>query len=52
MEKTNVLSITLVKTETMRKRIYTCMCDWVTVLYSRKLAEPCKPTTIEKIKIT
>ena len=27
------------------------MCDWVTLLYSRKLTEPCKPTIMEKIKI-
>ena len=31
--------------------MYTCMCDWVTLLYSRKLAEHCKPTIMEKIKI-
>ena len=28
-----------------------CMCEWVTLLYSRKLTEHCKPTVIEKIKI-
>ena len=27
------------------------MCDWVTLLYSRKLTEHCKPTIMEKIKI-
>ena len=27
------------------------MCDWVSLLYSRKLAEHCKPTIMEKIKI-
>ena len=27
------------------------MCDWVSLLYSRKLTEHCKPTIIEKIKI-
>ena len=26
-------------------------CDWVTLLYSRKLTEQCKPTVMEKIKI-
>ena len=31
--------------------MYTCMCDWVTTLYSRKLTEHCKPATMEKIKI-
>ena len=27
------------------------MCGWVTLLYSRKLIEHCKPTITEKIKI-
>ena len=27
-----------------------CVCDWVTLLYSRKLTEHCKPTIKEKIK--
>ena len=27
------------------------MCDWATLLYSRKLKEQCKPTIMEKIKI-
>ena len=27
------------------------MCDWVTLLYSRKLTEHCKPTIVEKTKI-
>ena len=35
----------------MRKRMYICMCDWVTLLYSRKLTEHCKPAITEKIKI-
>ena len=35
----------------MRKRMYTCMCDWVSLLYSRKLTEHCKPAIMEKIKI-
>jgi len=26
------------------------MCNWVTVLYSRKLTEHCKPATMEKNK--
>ena len=33
------------------RRMYICMCDWVTVLYSRKLTEHCKPAVTEKIKI-
>jgi len=28
------------------------VCDWVTLLYSRKLTECCKPTIMEKVKIT
>ena len=28
--------------------MYMCMCDWVTLLYSRKLTEYCKPVIIEK----
>ena len=33
------------------KRLYTCMCDGVTLLYSRKLTEHRKPAIMEKIKI-
>ena len=32
------------------KRMYPCMCDWVTLLYSGKLTEHCKPAKMEKIK--
>ena len=31
-----------------KKSMYTCMCNWVTMLYSRKLTEHCKPATMEK----
>ena len=31
--------------------MYICMCDWVTLLYSRKLIEHCKLGIMEKIKI-
>ena len=31
--------------------MYTCMCNWVTLLYSRKLTEHYKPAAMEKIKI-
>ena len=31
--------------------MYTCMCDWVILLYSRKWAEHCKSAIMEKIKI-
>ena len=34
----------------LEKRIYTCMCNWVTLLYSRKLMEHCKPAMMEKDK--
>ena len=37
--------------DNVRKRMYTYMCDWVTLLYSRKLTENCKPAIMEKIKI-
>ena len=33
------------------KIMYTCMCNWVTLLYSRKLTGHCKPAIMEKIKI-
>ena len=31
-----------------KNRMCTCMCNWVTMLYSRKLAEHCKPAIKEK----
>ena len=37
--------------DNVRKRMTTCVCDWVTLLYSRQLKEPCKPAITEKIKI-
>jgi len=30
------------------KRMYTCMCNWVTMLYSRKLTEHCKLAIMER----
>ena len=30
--------------------MYTCMCNWVTMLYSRKLTEHCKLVIMEKNK--
>ena len=33
------------------KRLYTCMCNWVNLLYSIKLTERCKPAVMEKIKV-
>ena len=32
------------------KNVYICMCDWVTLLYNRKLTEHCK-TSGKKIKV-
>ena len=32
------------------KRMYTCMCDWVTSLCGRKLTEHCKSAIMEQIK--
>ena len=37
--------------DNVRKRMYICMCDWVTLLYSRKLTEYCKLTIMEKIGV-
>ena len=36
---------------TCENRMYTCMCTWITMLYSRKLTEHCKPAIMEKNKI-
>ena len=33
------------------KGMYTCMCDWLTLMYSIKLTEQWKPAIMEKIKI-
>ena len=30
--------------------MYTCICNWVPMLYSRKLTEHCKPAVMEKNK--
>ena len=30
--------------------MYTCICNWVTLLYSKKLIEHCKPAIMEKNK--
>ena len=37
--------------DNVRNRMYLCTCDWIDLLYSRKLTEQCKPTIKEKIKI-
>ena len=37
--------------DNMIKIMFICMCDWVILLYSRKVTEHCKPTISEKIKI-
>ena len=29
-------------------KMYTCVCNWVTMLYSRRLRENCKPAIMEK----
>ena len=34
--------------DNVRKRMYMCVCDWVTLPYSRKLTEHCKPTIMGK----
>ena len=35
----------------VKKNVCVCVSDWVTLLYSRKLAEHCQPTLMEKTKI-
>ena len=37
--------------DNVRKRMYVCICDWVALLYSRKVTEHCTPAIMEKIKI-
>ena len=37
--------------DNVRKRMYISMCDWVALLYGRKLTEHSKQTVMEKIKI-
>ena len=37
--------------DNVKKRIHICMCNWVTMLYGRKLTEHCKPSIMEKVKI-
>ena len=37
--------------DNVRKRMYICMCDRVTLLYSIKLSEHCKATILEKMNI-
>ena len=37
--------------DNVRKRMYMCTRDWVTLLYRRKLTEHGKPAVMEKIKI-
>ena len=32
------------------KSMYTCICNWVTLLCSRKLTEHCRPAIMEKNK--
>ena len=32
------------------KIMHTCMCNWVILLYNRKLTEHCKPAIMEKNK--
>ena len=45
------ISSPMMEHDHVRKRMYTRMCDRVTLLYSRKLTEHCKSAIMEKIKI-
>ena len=47
----NYICSLMMEQDKVRKRMYTCMCDWDPLLYSRKLTEHCKPAIMEKIKI-
>ena len=40
----------LMEHDNVRKRMYVCMCDWVNMLYSRKLTEHGKSAIMEKNK--
>ena len=39
-----------IREHNVRKRMYMCMCDWITLLNSRKLTERCKPAKMEENK--
>ena len=43
----NYISSHMMEHHNMRRKICTCMCDWITLLYSKKLTEHCKPAIIE-----
>ena len=43
------MSSHLMEHDNVRKRMYTCMCNWVTLLCSVKLTEHCKPAITQKI---
>ena len=48
----NYIQSLMMEHDNVRKRsVYICTCDWVILLYSRKLTEHCKPAIMEKIKI-
>ena len=38
----NYIYSLMMEHDNVRKRTYICMCDWVTLLYSRKLTEHCR----------
>ena len=41
----------MMEQDNVRKKEHVCICDWVTLLDSRKLTEHCKPAVMEKINI-
>ena len=51
VEPGNYNSSLMMEHDNVRKKNYTCMCDWVTLLYSGKLTGCCQPAIMEKIKI-
>ena len=46
----NYIYSLMVEHDNVRKRMHTCMCNWVTLLYSTKVTEHCKPAITEKNK--
>ena len=38
----------MMELDNVRKKNYSCICNWVTMLYRRKLTEHCKPAIMEK----
>ena len=46
----NYIQSLMMEHDNVRKRMYICICDWVTMTYSRKMTEHCKPAIMGKNK--